>query len=463
MEQLNASSPSGIRRGYQPRLFPPTFFPLLFYQLTDLLMTYSTLPPGIRDILSEILSGVPLKICIECWGTDKISLNSDLDDHLPRITIKIHHPGVFRELILTQDPLVLAEAYLKGFADYIGDFDDLMLLENLSYSDIKHSQAIKAGVEAMALPALPVPFDENLPWHKLQFGTKERDKAVIQHHYDAGNDFYRLWLDPLLLYSCAYFEHEQMSLKEAQEAKLDRICRKLRLQPGEYLLDIGCGWGALLRWAVTRYGVKGYGITLSQEQLAFNQEIIDQEGLGEHLKVELLDYRDLPQKATFDKIVSIGMVEHVGVKNYPIYFENALSALKPGGLFLNHGMTAIGHSEGSSLNERFIARYIFPDGKLSTLSTNLAAAEEVGWEIVDVDGWRSHYGKTFRCWAANLEAAMEQAIALIGEPKARLWRLYLTGFAQAFEQNHLAIYQVLLRRRLDREWKLPLTRKNWLD
>lgn len=424
-------------------------------------MSYPTLPSSIREILLEVLPTLPLQLCIDCWGTEQLS-SAGTNNHLSKFTLQIHHPGVIRILILTQDILVLAEAYLQGFVDFSGDINDLLRIEKISYSHMKRSKLIKAWTEALTLPQLSVSLQENPPWQKLKFGTKERDQAVIQHHYDVGNDFYRLWLDPLLLYSCAYFESEQMSLKEAQEAKLDRICRKLRLKSGEYLLDIGCGWGALLRWAISHYGVKGYGITLSKEQLDFNQRIIEKEGLGEKMQVEILDYRDLPKKPTFDKIVSIGMVEHVGVKNYPIYFQNALSALKPGGLFLNHGMTAMEQSDGSSLNDRFIARYIFPDGKLSNLSTNLAAAEETGWEVVDVETWRSHYGKTFRCWAANLEVAMEQAIALIGEPKARLWRLYLTGFAQSFEQNYLAVYQMLLRRQADKEWNLPLTRKDWL-
>ncbi|MBD1891250.1 class I SAM-dependent methyltransferase [Coleofasciculus sp. FACHB-SPT9] len=425
-------------------------------------MSYSSVPTGIRDILSERFSLLPLKFCIDCWGTDKIMTNETFDDSLPQLTLQIHHPGVIRTLILSQDPLVLAEAYLRGFLDFTGNIDDLMLLEALSFSQCDRSKAIKAWMEALSLPQLPLSQPEKSPWQKLIAHSRDRDLAVVQYHYDVGNDFYRLWLDPLLVYSCAYFEHPQMSLQEAQQAKLDLICRKLQLKPDEYLLDIGCGWGALLRWAVTHYGVKGYGITLSKEQLAFNQQAIAKEGLDTQLKVELLDYRNLPQTPTFDKIVSVGMVEHVGIKNYPIYFQSAFSTLKPEGLFLNHGITASEKWDGSSLNERFVQRYIFPDGELSRLSDSLAVAEERGWEIVDVDAWRMHYAKTMRCWAANLDAVMEKAIALSSERKVRLWRLYLIGFALAFEQNHMGLYQVLLRRRADKAWKLPFTRKDWL-
>lgn len=425
-------------------------------------MSYSNLPPSIRDSLRKLLFPLPLKLYIDCWGADLIGTNATLDDHLPQLTLQIHHPGVIRELFLSQDPLILVEAYLQGFLDFTGNINDLMQLEKLSLAQLQRSQFVRAWIEAMTLPRLPITIKHRSVWQNLKVHIRERDLAVIQHHYDVGNEFYRLWLDPLLVYSCAHFEHEQMSLKEAQQAKLDLICRKLRLRPGEYLLDIGCGWGALLRWAVTYYGVKGYGITLSEEQLAFNQQMIAQEGLGEQLSVELLDYRDLPQQPIFDKIVSVGMVEHVGVKNYPVYFQNALSVLKPGGLFLNHGITASERWDGSSLNERFIQNYIFPDCEMPRLFKILTVAEEAAWEIVDVDAWRTHYAKTLRCWAANLNAAMEQAIALIGERKARVWQLYLIGCAIAFEQNHTGLYQVLLRRRADREWNLPLIRKDWL-
>jgi cyclopropane-fatty-acyl-phospholipid synthase len=424
-------------------------------------MSYSTLPTNIRACLTQMLSPLPLQLHIDCWGKDQL-LTHETDNSLPKVILKINHPGVLRTLFLSQDPLILVEAYLQGFLDFIGDIEHLMGLDKLSATGLNRTLMLKAWAEALTLPRLPISLTEKLPWQKLQLRTRERDKAVIKQHYDVSNDFFRLCLDPLMVYSCAYFEHPEMSLKEAQEAKLDRICRKLKLQPGDYLLDIGCGWGALLRWAVTRYGVKGYGITLSQEQLAFNRERIAQEGLDESLKVELLDYRDLPQEPTFDKIVSVGMVEHIGVKNYPVYFQGALSALKPGGLFLNHGITAADKWDGSSLNERFIQRYIFPDSDYPRLFEILTPIEEAGWEIVDVDAWRPHYAKTLRCWAANLEAAMDKASALIGDRQARIWQLYCIGCALAFEQNHTGIYQALLRRRSDREWNLPLTRKDWL-
>ena len=425
-------------------------------------MSYPTLPASIRKCLHEMVSPLPVKLFIDCWGADKIVVNEALDDNLPQVTLKIYHPGVVRALVLSQDPFVLIEAYARGFLDFFGDVEDVMCLDKLSYSQINRLQAIRAWIDALSLPKLSVSLQEETAWQKLGWRSRDRDRTAVQHHYDIDNAFFHLLLDPLLVYSCAHFDSEGTSLKDAQEAKLDLICRKLKLQPGESLLDIGCGWGGLLRRAATHYGVKGHGITLSKEQLAFNQKQIEQSGLGNQLTVELLDYRDLPKTPTFDKIVSVGMVEHIGIEKYPVYFQCALSCLKPGGLFLNHGITASEKWDGSSLNERFIQRYIFPDSDYPRLFEIVTVAEEVGWEVVDVDAWRLHYAKTLRCWAANLEAAIEEAIALIGERKTRIWQFYLIGCALAFEQNHTGIYQVLHRRRTDREWNLPLTREGWL-
>jgi len=229
------------------------------------------------------------------------------------------------------------------------------------------------------------------------------------------------------------------------------------------LLDIGCGWGAMLRWAAKNYGIKGYGITLSEKQVAYNQKRIKEEGLEEQLDVKLLDYRDLPNTPTFDKIVSIGMIEHVGLKQYPPYFQKAYQCLKPGGLFLNHGITATDQWNGSSVGERFINRYIFPDGELIQLTLMLREAEKARWEVVDVDNWRPHYALTLRRWADNLAQAKTDAVQLIGERLYNLWQLYLIGCAIGFENNQMGIYQTLLRRKADKQWDLPLIRQGWLN
>lgn len=417
-------------------------------------------PASIHRWLYQVLEPLPLQFQLDLWGQTVLQVNPDQPT---AIALVIHHPGVLRTLLLSQDLLTLVDAYLQGWLDVVGDLATLIpLVQHHPHAQLSLSQSLSAWLAAWTLPALPTPIDRHPVWQPFQQGTHDRDRAAVQHHYDTGNAFYRLWLDSEMVYSCAYFEQPQMGLEAAQRAKLDRICHKLRLTPGETLLDIGCGWGALLRWAATHYGVNAYGITLSQEQYDYNQDQIAQAGLGDQMTVALLDYRDLPQQPRFDKIVSIGMVEHVGVQNYPLYFRTILATLKPGGLFLNHGITSRDRWNNSSLGERFIDRYIFPEGRLAQLSTLLAAAETAGWEIVDVESWRPHYAQTLWWWVNNFEVALESIKAAIGDRRAELWRLYLMGSALGFEQNYMGIEQTLLRRKVDRFWDLPLTRTNWL-
>jgi cyclopropane-fatty-acyl-phospholipid synthase len=422
------------------------------------------LPAGIHRWLHTLLSSLPFKLRINFWNQDSYVFGAEIRETLPQLSLHIGHPGVLRSLILSQDPLVLIDGYLHGLINIEGNLEALIpLIQTHPHIVIKPLQSLQLWVEAYTLPHLP--FDlKAMPLKDGQkIHSRDRDKAAIQHHYDLGNLFYQQWLDPLMVYSCAHFEHPEMSLGTAQAAKLDLICRKLKLSPGETLLDIGCGWGALLRWAVQHYGVRGYGITLSQEQLVYNEQQIAQEHLANQLTVELLDYRDLPQQPTFDKIVSVGMVEHVGIKNYPTYFQAALQALKPGGLFLNHGISSSDICNGSSVGERFINRFIFPNGELAQLSTMLSVAEQTGWEIVDVDAWRPHYALTLRHWAENFEQAFDQVASMLGERKARLWHLYLIGCALAFENDYERVYQTLLRSKTDKTWNLPLSRMGWLS
>lgn len=429
-------------------------------------MAFNSVPAGIRDAIQRILAAanLPLTCRINFWGTDQLQVKC-AGKASTDLTLQIRHPGVLRAVFLKGDPLVLAEAYLNGFFDFSGKLEEVIaLFRNIPRIRVGMGALMRAWMEALMLPPLP-----QINWSDRQHDgssqavhTPERDRQSIKYHYDVGNAFYKLWLDPLLVYSCAHFEHPDMSLAEAQEAKLDLICRKLRLQPGETLLDVGCGWGALLRWAAQHYGVKGYGITLSEEQLVFNQQQNQAEGLADQIQVDLLDYRDLPSDGRFDKIVSVGMIEHVGLKNYPVYFKSLIDALKPGGLFLNHGINSANKWRGVSVGEQFINRYIFPDGELIRLSTTLLEAEKAGWEVVDVDAWRPHYAKTLRHWSKNLDEASEEAIALVGERQVLLWKLYLVGSTLAFESNDIGVNQTLLRKKSDRSWNLPLTRNDWL-
>ncbi len=429
-------------------------------------MGHATLPTTLRNWLVTALQDFPHPVSIQFWEGETLNLGKAGNS---AIQLKFHHPGVLRSLVLRRDPLVLTEAYFNGWFDFQGETETIVNLgQHLAWKGLKRTQGIKAWLQSLLLPRLPVKVNPEGD-REGEVHSKERDaygsvcdlRAAIQHHYDVGDDFYQLWLDPWMIYSCANFEHPLMSLAEAQERKLDITCRKLKLEPGDKLLDIGCGWGAMLRWAAKYYGIQGYGITLSQKQVEYNRKRIKEEGLEDQLEVKLLDYRDLPDIPTFNKIVSIGMIEHVGLKQYPAYFQHAYQCLQPGGLFLNHGITSTDQWQGSSVGERFINRYIFPDGELIQLTPMLQEAEKARWEVVDVDNWRPHYALTLRCWADNLAHAKTEAVQFIGEKLYNIWQLYLIGCAIGFERNQMGIYQTLLRRKEDRKWNLPLTRQGW--
>jgi cyclopropane-fatty-acyl-phospholipid synthase len=300
-------------------------------------------------------------------------------------------------------------------------------------------------------------------WTKLRSGARSRllhtphkDAAQVQFHYDVSDDFYALWLDPRRVYSCAYYRHDSMTLAQAQEAKLDHICRKLMLQPGERFLDIGAGWGGLLLWAAEHYGVDATGITLSCNQHAHMQQLIAAKGLGHRVRVQLLDYRQLDAHQPFDKIASVGMLEHVGQANLPGYFSKVLSLLAPGGLALNHGITAGGTGNrqlGAGMGD-FIEKYIFPGGELVHVSRLLADMASAGLEVVDAENLRPHYARTLWDWSDALEARLDCARdALAGdgdmaraEKTLRAYRLYLAGSALGFEKGWLALHQVLATR-----------------
>jgi cyclopropane-fatty-acyl-phospholipid synthase len=294
--------------------------------------------------------------------------------------------------------------------------------------------------------------------------SRQRDQQAISHHYDVSNDFYRLWLDRQLVYSCAYFETGAETLDEAQTAKLDLICRKLQLQPGDHLLDIGCGWGGLLIHAARHYGVTGAGVTLSTAQVTEARQRIDAAGLQDRIRVELLDYRDLTDD--FDKIVSVGMAEHVGAEKLPEYFRTALTRLKPGGLMLNHAISrGPCRQQGNEglVTGGFVQRYVFPDGEILPLWQQLQGAEAAGFEVRDVEDLREHYARTLSCWVANLEARWDDAVDEVGTSRARLWRLYMSISGYYFSRGYLAVHQSLLARP-DAQGHVELpVRRYWLD
>jgi cyclopropane-fatty-acyl-phospholipid synthase len=291
--------------------------------------------------------------------------------------------------------------------------------------------------------------------------TRSFDRESIRHHYDVSDEFFGLWLDRRRVYSCAYFCTEADSLEDAQAQKLDHICRKLMLRPGERLLDIGCGWGALVMWAAERYGARATGITLSENQHRYAQARIREAGLESVCEVRLLDYRDVPEDQPYDKVASVGMFEHVGRKNLPAYFEKIHRLLKPGGLVMNHGITLNGIDQaelGSDIGG-FIDEYVFPGGELTHIARVVEEMARQGLETWDLESLRPHYARTLWHWVGRLEAARTAALEYVTEKNYRVWRIYMAGSAHAFERGWLSVYQVLAGRpTADGKLAVPLTR-----
>ncbi|MGD1888533.1 MAG: class I SAM-dependent methyltransferase [Cohaesibacteraceae bacterium] len=300
-------------------------------------------------------------------------------------------------------------------------------------------------------------FGEGAEGERRKHGDNQR---YIQFHYDVGNAFYQLFLDEEMQYSCAYYPQWDATLEEAQIAKLDHICRKLRLQDGETFLDIGCGWGGLLCHAVQNYGVEGHGVTLSEEQLAFARDKVERLGIADRVTLELKDYRELD--GTFDKIASVGMYEHIGLANIPEYFGTVQRLLKPGGLFMNHAISRGAKRKrrrfSSRPEQRALQRYIFPGGELDDIGHTLAEMEIAGFEIQDVEALRQHYQKTTRAWCQQLYERRADAEALVGPETYRIWAAYLAGCSFAFQRGSARLYQTLASKSPKGLTSVPSTR-----
>jgi cyclopropane-fatty-acyl-phospholipid synthase len=328
----------------------------------------------------------------------------------------------------------VAEAHVEGRVDIEGRMRDLM---DVAFALVREDPTASAP---LARWADVLRQGRSLIRHRLA-----ADARQIQQHYDVSDAFYALWLDPRRVYSCAYYREPDLSLAAAQEAKLDLVCRKLRLRPGERFLDVGAGWGGLLLWAAEHYDVRATGITLSRNQHAHVTREIEARGLSGRVEMRLQDYRRLSEDEPFDKIASIGMFEHVGRANLPRYFARLRRLLRPGGLLLNHGITAGGTRNaqlGAGIGD-FIERYIFPGGELLHVSHVLRVMAEAGLEGVDTENLRPHYGRTLWAWSDALEARRDAAAELAGEATLRAFRLYLAGSAAAFEHGWMALHQVL--------------------
>lgn len=401
-------------------------------------------------------------------------------DERPRAaTLALRHPGALRAMFRAGTELALSEAYLYDDFDIEGDIESVFgLADSLARRSCGTSRAAGLAQKLAAffrLGRLPKPDRRRRAPARGparlsgRRHSVERDREAIRYHYDVSNEFYRLFLDRRMVYSCGYFAERDIdrnvdsdaALDGAQLAKLDLICRKLRLKPGQRLLDIGCGWGGLVLHAVQAYGVDATGITLRRQQCDLASERIAAAGLAERCRVLFLDYREVSEDRPWDALVSVGMFEHVGGEMLDTYFRKAARLLARGGVFLNHGI-ASRVSDPYARGPSFSDSYVFPDGETLPVHVSLGAAEKAGFEVRDVESLREHYALTLRHWVRRLEAGHEEALRYVDEPTWRVWRLYLSGSAHGFTTGRLNVYQALLALPgADGASGLPLTREDW--
>ncbi|MHB8451235.1 MAG: class I SAM-dependent methyltransferase [Mycobacteriales bacterium] len=398
------------------------------------------------DELACALLGSSLPLGIRCWD------NSSVVRRMDQPVLTLRSPRALRRFLYAPTELGLARAYVTGELDVEGD-----IYSALSFPDqLAARPALRLDRSALFPflgdllrlrvlgPPLPPPPEEariDGLAHSLR-----RDRAAISHHYDVGNDFYRLLLGPSLVYSCAYFETPQATLEEAQQDKCELVCRKLALRPGMRLLDVGCGWGSLVCHAALRHGVSAVGVTISRSQAELARKRIADAGLTGRVEIRLSDYREV-HDGPYDAIASVGMAEHVGAAMLATYAGTLFQLLAPGGRLLNHAI-ARGPAAGPDRPDphAFLTRYVFPDGELQGLTTHVGMLEAAGFEVRDVESLREHYALTCRAWVRNLEERWDEAVRLSSPGRARVWRLYLAGSALAFEAGRVGVNQVLAAR-----------------
>lgn len=425
-----------------------------------------------RELIEMVAEIVDIPVSIRLWDGSLVALGKDVE---PGYFLAISAPGVLGSLLRRPTLENLMVHYATGrLTAHGGDL--------IACGEVARSRGRLTRTQRRRLRALP-----KLRWVRLllpllfaratkstldhSFGADETgrkgsraEKEFVQFHYDLGNDFYRLFLDPEMQYSCAYFPDWSSSLEEAQAAKLDHICRKLQLEPGDRFLDVGCGWGGLVCHAALHYGVTAHGVTLSKEQLALAQGKIAKLGLQDRVTVELRDYTTLEGK--YDKIASIGMYEHVGIANYRIYFRKLRSLLREHGLLLNHGITRRAKQSTKAFDRitpgrGWILKYIFPGSELDHIGHSTEVMESCGLEVHDVEGLRDHYALTAKRWCQRLAAHEDEAIAMIGLEKYRLWGAYLAGVSFSFSDGFLRVFQTVASRQVrGSESRMPPTREH---
>ena len=399
--------------------------------------------------LVDATIGTDLPVRIECWD------GSYLGPPDAKLAVRFTTPRALRRLLWAPNELGFTRAYVSGDIEIDGDLLDAMTTLN-ELADPEHGPGVRIGrdtTKAIAKAVLglrtigPPP---SPPAEEIRLAgrlhSQRRDANAISHHYDVGNDFYRIVLGPSLVHCCAYYERAPSAaygLDDAQRAKLDHVARKLALEPGMRVLDVGCRWGSFVIHAAREFGVHAVGVTLSQEQAKLARERVEAAGLGDRVEIRIQDYRDITD-GPYDAISSIGMAEHVGYDKLPEYAADLYRLLAPSGRLLNHAISRRpGPRDTKGDRTSFISRYVFPDGELVPLSTMVDVLETAGFEVRDVESLREHYARTLRAWVTNLEAQWDRAVALTSPGRAKVWRLYMAGSALAFEANRIGVNQVL--------------------
>ena len=407
--------------------------------------------------------GRTIPIRFEFWDGSRLNPPDDTV-----ATLRFNSADAIRRVLWMPNELGLGRAYVAGDIDVKGDLFDLVVAFRDAKPEIADPRrawkllptAVVAAkkVGALGKPLPPPPEEARLRgWrHSLR-----RDASAIGHHYDVGNDFYRLVLGPVMTYSCARFSQPDATLDEAQDAKHELVCRKLGLHEdtGARLLDVGCGWGSMAIHAALHYDARVVGITISKQQAELARDRVEEAGVADRVEIRLQDYRDLAGES-YDAISSIGMSEHVGHGKLDQYFTTLRSVLVPQGRLLNHAISSVG---GSTLGSRsFVGRYVFPDGELIDVGGVVMAMERAGLEVRDVESLREHYARTLRAWVSNLDESWDEAVKLVGEPRAKVWRLYMAGSAVGFEDGGISIHQVLgVVPSETGKVGMPATRRDW--
>ncbi|MER6633673.1 cyclopropane-fatty-acyl-phospholipid synthase family protein [Streptomyces sp. NPDC000987] len=422
--------------------------------------------PRLRNYVEQLL-GVPFPLRVRAW-------DGSLAGPPQAPALVVRNRRAVRRLLWKPGELGLARAWVAGDVDVEGDLyvaldaisglvwdrgeDARGLAETLRDPQARAAARGLVRLGGLPLPPAPPPEEVRRPRH---LHTRHSDRRAVSHHYDVGNDFYELVLGPSMVYSCAYWE-DGGTLEDAQRDKLELVCRKLALRPGQRLLDVGCGWGSMALHAAREHGVSVVGVTLSQEQATYARKRVADAGLADLVEIRVQDYRDVAD-GPYDAVSSIGMAEHVGAERYLEYAETLHRLIRPGGRLLNHqiGRPPRRDESGYAVDE-FIDAYVFPDGELAPVGSTVTQLERAGFEVRDVESLREHYALTLRRWVANLEDGWERAAGLVGPGRARVWRLYMAASAVAFERHRIGVNQVLAVKTPDSGASgMPLRSRTW--